>query len=555
MSCAPKAEDRSERRAKRRGRREREPAAPQERSVGPHVKHRKCHLLRKPCECAGNVFDGDMLLETQTDVENFRQQQYAIVTGNLRIFSVLDQSDSIRNLKGLATLCNVQGNLEIVGNLDLLTLDGLESVQSVGGNLLIDSNTDLRSIDRLCSLRTIGGTFTVQGNSAVLEIAGLNCLESVGRFLSITNNENLCSITGFNSPAGLRIYSDFFIGTNPSLKTVDGFNSLLGVYEDFVIIENESLVCIAGFRRLRQIVDQLLVANNAALVSIDAFGQLRVVSEIEIANNDSLCKVSAFHVLRQAEQIEIVNCPLLDTLSAFSTLEAVEDLVIEATNLQSLDAFVALEFVDDDLVVENNPNLTNVDGLINLRWVDFDISVRNNSSLTSLSGFSGLQLSRQVQGKVIVENNAALADYCGLQSLAAADPTGSPTFQISGNAVDATKEDIAQLEPCDAREFFQRTLNRWLEHKQVERVVACSLAQSLTKATVCKWRAAKKLSFPQSDLLLGALQHCLFANEKSLPPCGPPLALIVDCCSLSARERFMLCNTKRRAQKSTCKQH
>lgn len=520
------------------------------------AKHAPAHSQRrkksqKPCRCSGKEFSGTsvVVLRTQSDVDTFGAEQYVIVNQSLLISS--DQVDPIVSLSPLSTLCEVSGNLQFFQNNELISLAGLENLRRVGGDLLFDGNEKLESIDQLSSLQTVGQDLDIFNNMALSEISALNCLEFVGGLLSIDGNNSLSNISGFNAARKLCVLGDLDIRNNEKLISIDGFNGLERIGGTLDISANALLECIRGFERLES-VESLLIEQHPSLVNICAFHALTcAIDEIFISSNTSLQQVCAFQNLRQVEDLFFIENPVLAKLATFEHLRTLRDLQLGGQSaLPDLDAFACLQDVRDDVILLQNSALENIDGLINLRSVEDRINIAENGSLTTLAGLSRLQESRQLMNEISVTFNAALDDFCGLQALAAADPNGDPQFSISQNASNPTKEQIAQLSPCDARQFFKRTLNRWLANKTLKRSVACSLAHCMSKKAVRKWACAKCLSFAQEKILLGALDHCLFADEDQLPPHGPPLQLDIACSAqqLSGSERFAFrtacCTTK-----------
>ena len=64
-----------------------------------------------------NPFVGDVLLESQTEVDDFASNNYSEINGNLRISAPdLSGPSSITDLSGLASILSVNGDIEIFSN-------------------------------------------------------------------------------------------------------------------------------------------------------------------------------------------------------------------------------------------------------------------------------------------------------------------------------------------------------------------------------------------------------------------------------------------------------
>lgn len=519
---------------------------------GQHLRHQKA-----TCECTGLAVDQSFTLETQADVDAF-PSDYAIINGSVTIGGASVQ-DPIVNLNALANVCEITGVL-VVENTDLVSLGGLENLQRVGGALTVAQNDLLQSIDELRSLRRVGDDFLILQNPALEKIAKLHRLEYIGGSFGVVDNSKLEQITGLNNcKVGLCVGRSLEIFDNELLAIIDGFNGLHSA-QRVAIFQNDSLVSLRGFERLEFVFDAIFVGVNNLLQTCVAFRHVKFVDELSITSCPALQTLSAFQHIAVTRDLLLSDLQALETLDAFQKLQVVrEDLRLLETGLRSVDAFASLTHVLRDLTIDDNALLDNIDGLIGLKAVGQEINISDNAVLASLAGLSRLQESAQVGDRVEVQRNDTLTDFCGLQPLAQSNPSGEPSFSVDDNGPqndNMSKEEIADLEPCSARDFFDRTLNRWLAAEQIAVSVACSLAHSMSKRNVQKWRCAGKLTCIQAILLLAALDRCVLAGADQLPPCGLPLSLSAECCAtqLSGSERFAFltahCSKKCRCKKS-----
>ena len=157
------------------------------------------------------------------------------ITGHLRIVNT-----ELQDLTGLSCLEEVQ-SIRIQGNTNLTSLHGLERLTNVEGfaspyspSISIQDNPALQSLDGLDSLRELESLHVWFNDS--LTSVGISSLERLGLFWL-----GGCQESG-GEPA-------FGLGDNPSLVTLEGFDSLLSV--DMVEISGQqSLLSLAPFIEL-----------------------------------------------------------------------------------------------------------------------------------------------------------------------------------------------------------------------------------------------------------------------------------------------------------------
>lgn len=150
-------------------------------------------------ELPSKIYEGDITLSTQQEVENFGAKNYTEITGNLYIGHHISNHSNISNLNSLNSLNSIKGFLLIRNNAKLTTLSGLNNISSIGGNLSIVNNEMLSSLIGLSNISTIGGSLGIGGNSTLTSLDGLNKITLIEGQLSISNNKMLSSLTGLNN--------------------------------------------------------------------------------------------------------------------------------------------------------------------------------------------------------------------------------------------------------------------------------------------------------------------------------------------------------------------
>ncbi|MFD0963252.1 hypothetical protein [Pseudofulvibacter geojedonensis] len=154
------------------------------------------------CQENGGMHVGDVVLETQEEVNRFGLLNYSAIQGSLTI--------GINN-----SAIN-----------DIVSLTPLQGLSFVTGGLSIDSNDQLTSLNGLQNLET--NTLSVTNNDALVSLEGLNSITSLSTQTNIHWNDSLISLNGLNNLTtsnGLIL----IIGNN-SLESLDGLESLNEVY-------------------------------------------------------------------------------------------------------------------------------------------------------------------------------------------------------------------------------------------------------------------------------------------------------------------------------------
>ncbi|WP_222983114.1 hypothetical protein [Flagellimonas meishanensis] len=338
------------------------------------------------------VFEGDILLGSQEELDSFTSNGYTRVTGNLSIRQTASDSP-IQDLTGLESILEV-GNLTISGNENLGSLEGLHNIRRVDGYLTIE-NTPLTNsnLSGLRGLKTVGISFFVARVDNLLSFSGMESLESVG-----------------------------------SLE----------------ILENPSLTSLAGLDVLQSL-EMLRILDNPLLESLSGLDNLKEVERrIELVDNTSIQNLIALSNLKSSSNLyfEITTLSSLQDLSGLGGMTYIKDLLIgDMEMMTSLNGLSNLTRVDN-LLLGNNRSLVDLSGLSNLTQIGDaemtgSIIIGNNPKLVSLKGFENIQ---SFYGEIIIEDNSILDNLCDLGSIFASDGLSSVT--IERNLFNPSSEDI-----------------------------------------------------------------------------------------------------------------
>lgn len=173
---------------------------------------------------SGGVYEGDITLMTQQEVNDFGANNYSSINGYLNF----SNGNSVTDLTPLNTITSVQGLL-IAGD-SITNLDGLESLTNIEFDLDIWSADALTNVDGLINLTTIG------------------------RYLHIQLSENIQNLNGFQNLTNVGVLNtgSFSIRIKDCdlITNLDGFSGLNDVDSQIIIINNQILNNFCGFSNL-----------------------------------------------------------------------------------------------------------------------------------------------------------------------------------------------------------------------------------------------------------------------------------------------------------------
>jgi len=259
-------------------------------------------------ECG--VFEGDLFLRNQSQVNDFGKCNYTTITGNLFIDDK-NPNSLIEDLTPLSSLTSIEGDrIEIGSTANLKNLNGLNNVYSTA-TLVINSNAMLENLDALgnlepnqvelynnWSLENIDG-LTLESNSIFgiyisncLLLTSLNCFSSIKTVhigLNIRGNPKLTNLYGLHNiesigakrGAGVCCGGALEISGNSNLESIE-LNSLTSLYEGLSILNNNTLLNLKFSSQLSTFTGDLKIYNNINLSSIDGLSLITRTAEFMI---------------------------------------------------------------------------------------------------------------------------------------------------------------------------------------------------------------------------------------------------------------------------------
>ena len=222
-----------------------------------------------------------MQFNSQNDIDNFANQGYCKIKGDVYIGVGYGDVSDITDLTGLNEILEVEGNLSIVLNHNLQSLVGLKSLSYLNGDFLVTGNTNLQSLQGLENLKTVTGDvkfspFIVYGGpsydpitqvfeNSFTNLTGLESLEKIGGDLILQDNRLLSSLDGLenlNSINGsLKLHDCDLIENLVGFKNIELINEGIEIGYNYNNLKN-----FEGLERISK-TNSIYVYRNHSLVS------------------------------------------------------------------------------------------------------------------------------------------------------------------------------------------------------------------------------------------------------------------------------------------------
>ncbi|SRX50906.1 cadherin repeat domain-containing protein [Aequorivita lipolytica] len=338
-----------------------------------------------------NIYEGDVILKSQQEVDDFGANNYTQINGFLII-----------------------GKRENEGYSDITDLTALQSTKIINGIFQIKNNAVLATTNGL-NLDFILGLFEISNNSSLESVIGLNNITSLSS-LSIVANNSLTDLSGLSQI--VEIQHILGIGFCPEIINLDWANNIISV-------------------------EAIGISNCHALTNIDGLSNLTNINlgynHISISENNSLQNLNGLQNLNDTLIfLEIRSNPSLKNINGLANTNYIRNIIINNNDsLENLDGLTSVTSLGQGgLSITYNNTLRNIEGLINLDHVDGYIGITGNENLISLNGLESLS---HIEGIGITENTN-LIDFCSLINVLTIDP--NTNYQTYNNAYNPTKQDI-----------------------------------------------------------------------------------------------------------------
>ncbi len=307
------------------------------------------------CQDTGGIYNGDIFLATQAEVDSFGAFNFIAINGDINIgqFGV---NNGINDLTPLLSLENVYGHVVITNNSNLTDVSGLNNLVSAE-RLYIQSNESLTSVTALSNLTEVNGIVSIVYNSALLSLDGLEGITNTGNYV-IRNNDVLTSI---NALQNLNTVGRLSINNNPLVNSLSALSNITTA-TSIQIYYMPALTSLQGLEQLTT-VGLLRISYNDGLTDLAELSNVTTADALSIGGNNSLTSLNGLE--------NLVNC---NWMLIGKDLDF--DVINEAGN-NSLTDFCALQnlftngvFVDpptsifNGVYIANNPFNPSIQNII-----------------------------------------------------------------------------------------------------------------------------------------------------------------------------------------------
>ncbi|WP_114747700.1 receptor L domain-containing protein [Pleomorphovibrio marinus] len=349
-------------------------------------------------DCSGGSHFGNVILQSQQDVEEFGANCFDQIFGSLQIGIPSQVSaDPIIDLSALESIEAV-GSLYVYNNPHLINLKGLQYVKKIHTNLYIEDNPQLESLAQLWRIEEVANLSVI--NCPL--VPGIADLENLGGEILNLKLENLPSLKKFTLPKKVEKLDALSLVSIPNLMELD---------LPYVDISEMGMVELKG---------------TPKLMSLKGFhNKIKTLKILRIRGADHLKNV----------QEMFANGGVLTNL-----LELKGN-----TSLYSLNGFKLPRFMNGHILLENNEKLNELSAFSDLEMLTQHLHIHNNPSLQSLNGLEklmqmGYTNSEWPEKRIWIEGNSNLHDFCALTHLFNENPPSS--YQFVGNAFNPTSQQL-----------------------------------------------------------------------------------------------------------------
>lgn len=299
-----------------------------------------------------DIFEGNVTLKTQEEVNEFGKNRYKEITGSLELD--LDINDPIVDLTPLNTVEIIRASLDISRIEKIKSLEGLNNITIIGESLyifnnpiledinalkkltvvkriIISSNPKINSLECFSNITKLEGSCSISKNHSLLDVKGLENIESIGGSLEIDDNKKLNNI--FNLSSLKTINHIMKIQNNPVLVNLNGLNNLEKINSYMWILNNSSLFDIDALENLTYIgINKSYINSNDNLQSINLKG-LSSVFSLQIANNHKLKNLDGLiNLTSVSDELYLASNKILDDFCGIKNLITTSPSVIFKTS-------------------------------------------------------------------------------------------------------------------------------------------------------------------------------------------------------------------------------
>ena len=387
---------------------------------------------------ADNIYEGDIILSNQQQVNDFGSNNYTTINGSLEI------TGSVTSLEPLNSIIIVNQGFKIINTASLQNLEGLENLKITGNifphGFAIENNSALQSLTGLNGLEATRGEFTIIDNNLLTNLEGLNNLRAsgAGTYFFIKGCNNLRSLTGLENLSF--IGGTLTLDSNNLLNDLTALRNLTFIGEALRITNNASLSSLNGFDNLTTVEETIYIENNSNLRSLSGFLSLNHSYGISIKSNNALTSLSGFENFTSLGGIYVQYNDAIESLQGLNNVVSLDEFSVKYN--QNLSSLAGLDNVTstEAFNISYNPSLQTLSGLENLNSITggTTTTISYNFGLTSLAGLDNLV---ETTTNFRIYSNTILTDFCPLKNLFE-NGLHNGTWEVTYNAINPSIQDI-----------------------------------------------------------------------------------------------------------------
>ncbi len=218
--------------------------------------------------------EGNVVLNSQADVDAFGAQKYKEITGHLEIDDT-GSSDPICDLSPLKRIRTV-GSYLIISASCVTDLDGLKKINSVG--ILGPFGYIAVRCENVTDITGISGINTITGSINIINNFNLTSIGSA--FNNITTIESGKTTATINSLYVLNMFG------NTILTDLGGLGNLTTIERNFLFRENDALTNLDGFTALNSIGNFIAIEDNASLQNVNKLSVISSISSVLLVDSN-----------------------------------------------------------------------------------------------------------------------------------------------------------------------------------------------------------------------------------------------------------------------------
>ncbi|WP_209400169.1 hypothetical protein [Pseudozobellia sp. WGM2] len=397
-------------------------------------------------EVDAKVFEGDVVLTSQKEVDEFGAENYTKIIGSLGIRDS-NSPTTIQDLSPLNSIKEITLNFHIVNNDALVNIVQFSEMTSVLGDFLILDNINLKSISGFDNIREVGKSFRILGNYNVETLENHLNIEAFKKLQSISGEFTLSRILNTGTFFELEtVESKILIEYIQNIVDLSFIPKINSFNWHFHLWQNENLENMSGLSaEIKSVRGELSIGGNPKLMNLSGLENIGFIETLHISDNAELNSLNGFNTSGfTVNNIEIFRNASLVSLNGLQFITAISDELRISSN-DNLEDISALENIAEiggeqsqgGVNISSNNKLIELKGLENIHTIKGELFIYGNSGLKNLNSLSEL---RSVSGEILISENEKLDDFCGLQLLLNSDLNNS--FDISENAYNPSAQDI-----------------------------------------------------------------------------------------------------------------